>query len=216
MSFEQELEGLLPPDLPHRERVVKLGAWHLDLIVEANQVLNLTRIVGERDAAIKHVLDSVLPWRHFAGARLVVDAGTGAGLPGIPLALVLPETEFVLLESIQKKTRFVESAIEKLGLPNVTALPLRVEDWLKENQADLITARAMAPLERAIPLLSAGLKAGARAILYKGPDVTKEMDEAANEIRKRRVTVREIDRYDLPDNSGTRTLIEVVQGKQDA
>lgn len=216
MTFAEELNQLLPADLPHRERVVALSAHHLDLIVEANRVLNLTRIVGEREAAIKHVLDSVMPWRLFSGAAVVVDAGSGAGLPGIPLALVLPETKFILLESIQKKTRFVEFAIATLGLENATALPVRAEDWLKLNHADIITARAMAPLERAIPLFAPALKQGSRALLYKGPDLEAEIAAAASEIRKRRVSVREILRYTLPDDSGTRTIVEVVQGNQDA
>jgi len=216
MGFSQELERLLPEELPNRGRLVEIAARHLDLIVEANQVLNLTRIVGEREAAIKHVLDSVLPWRLFAGARVVVDAGTGAGLPGIPLAVVFPETQFVLLESVQKKTRFVEGAIAALGLKNVLALPLRAEDWLKANQASVITARAVAPLERAIPLFAQGLREGARALLYKGPDVAREIEAAGLEIRKRRVVVREVLRYELPDDSGTRTIVEVVQREENA
>ena len=216
MTFAEELNQILPADLPHRERVVALTARHLDIIVEANQVLNLTRIVGEREAAIKHVLDSVMPWRLFSGAAVVVDAGTGAGLPGIPLALVLPDTKFVLLESIQKKTRFVDFAITTLGIKNATALPLRAEEWLKLNRADIITARAMAPLARAIPLFAPALKQGSRAFLYKGPDVETEIAAAASEIRKRHLSVREILRYTLPDDLGTRTIVEVVQGNQDA
>ena len=216
MTFFEELNQLLPADLPNRDRVAALSAQHLDLIVEANQVLNLTRILGVREAAIKHVLDSVMPWRLFSGAAVVVDVGTGAGLPGIPLALVLPDTRFMLLESVQKKTRFVEFAIATLGIKNATALPLRAEDWLKLNPADIVTARAMAPLERAIPLFAPALKLGTRALLYKGPDLEKEIAAAANEIRKRNVRVREILRYELPDDSGTRTIVEVVQGNYDA
>ena len=216
MTFAEELNQLLPADLPNRDRVVALSAQHLDLIVEANQVLNLTRILGVREAAIKHVLDSVMPWRLFSGAAVVVDVGTGAGLPGIPLALVLPDTRFMLLESVQKKTRFVDFAIATLGIGNATALPLRAEDWLKLNRADIVTARAMAPLERAISLFAPALKQGTRALLYKGPDLEKEIAAAANEIRKRNVRVREILRYELPENSGTRTIVEVVQGNYDA
>lgn len=213
MSFASELEVLLPDDLPNRGQVIALCSRHLELIVEANQTLNLTRIVSERDAAIKHVLDSVLPWRLFENAAVVADSGTGAGFPGIPLSVVLPGTRFVLLESIQKKTRFVQSAIDALGLKNVTALPLRAEDWLKSNRPALITARAMAPLERAVPLFAPAVRLGARALLYKGPDIEHEIAAASSEIRKRKVEVREIQRYDLPDQAGTRTIVEVVQGK---
>jgi 16S rRNA (guanine527-N7)-methyltransferase len=212
MSFAEHIDQLLPGDLPHREQVVSLCARHLEAIAEINPVMNLTRITSEREAAIKHVLDSLLPWRLFAGATLVVDAGTGAGFPGIPLSIVLPDTRFVLLESIQKKTRFVASVIEQLALPNVEALPLRAEDWLKSHTPTLITARAMAPLERAAPLFSPALHRGARALLYKGPDAPEEIDAASRELRKRRLLAREILRYDLPDQMGQRTLVEMVQG----
>lgn len=216
MTFAQELAGLLPADIPNRDRLVTITAQHLDLIVEANKTLNLTRIVDIREAAIKHVLDSVLPWKLFSGAAVVVDAGTGAGLPGIPLSVVLPQTKFVLLESVQKKTRFVESAIATLGLRNVEAVPLRAEDWLKYHHADIITARAVAPLERAIPLFGPAIQQGSRALFYKGPDVQNEIEIALSETRKRYLTTREILRYELPDSLGTRTIVEVVKGNKDA
>ncbi|MCX6613055.1 MAG: 16S rRNA (guanine(527)-N(7))-methyltransferase RsmG [Acidobacteria bacterium] len=216
MSFANELAGLLPDDLPNRQRVIEVTAQHLELIVEANKTLNLTRILDIREAAIKHVLDSVLPWRLFSGAAVVVDAGTGAGLPGIPLSVVLPQTKFVLLESVQKKTRFVESAIAALGLRNVEALPLRAEDWLKYHHADIITARAVAPLERAIPLFGPAIQQGSRALFYKGPEVQNEIETAMPETRKRYLMAREILRYELPDSLGTRTIVEVVRGNKDA
>src|SRR5689334_7274762 len=93
-AYADELNRVLPADLPHRETVICAASKHLALIVEANRHLNLTRITMPREAAIKHVLDSVMPCQLFPGARHVLDAGTGAGFPGIPLALVLPETRF--------------------------------------------------------------------------------------------------------------------------
>lgn len=206
MSFAQELSGLLPADLPHRETVIRKSAAHLDLIVEANRTMNLTRIVGEREAAIKHVLDSVMPWRLFEGAGVVVDAGTGAGFPGIPLALVLPQTRFVLLESIQKKARFVAAAAEALEVPNVEVHAVRAEDWLKENRANLLTARAVAPLSKALPLFGPALRSGVRALLYKGPDAEQEIAEAT----KGKVSARVVLRYELPEGAGTRTIVEAL------
>jgi 16S rRNA (guanine527-N7)-methyltransferase len=216
MNFEAELESLLPSDLPHRGQVVSFATRHLEMIVEINQVLNLTRIIEAREAVIKHVLDSVIPWRLFAGAKVVVDAGTGAGFPGIPLSIVLPETRFVLIESIQKKTRFVESVIETLGLPNAEALPVRAEEWFKTQRADILTMRAVAPLERAVPLFAPAIKQGTRGLLFKGPDTAAEIAAAEREIHKRGVSVREILRYELPDALGTRTIVEMVQRGKNA
>lgn len=178
--------------------------------MEANRTMNLTRILGEREAAIKHVVDSVMPWQLFKNAKRVADAGTGAGFPGIPLAVVLPETQFFLLESVGKKARFVQSAVAALELPNVAVLPLRAEEWLQKQRVDLITLRAVAPLEKAIPLFANALKEGTRALLYKGPDVENEIEQAREVARQRRVQVRIVERYTLPDGQGSRTIVQLA------
>lgn len=211
MNFVEELERVLPVDLPNRARVVEKAGQHLALIVAANEHLNLTRITSPREAAIKHVLDSVLPWRLFVGAKKVVDAGSGPGFPGVPLSLVLPDVRFVLAESVQKKARFLDAAVEEMGLDNVSVLPQRAEDVLRALKADTVTARAVAPISRAVGLFAPAVKSGTRALFYKGPDVETEIAEAANEIKKHRMFLRVVDRYDLPDGFGTRTVVEMTR-----
>jgi 16S rRNA (guanine527-N7)-methyltransferase len=206
MQFEDELNRILPPGLPHRENVVQGAARHLALIVEANRYLNLTRITSPREAAVKHVLDSVMPWRLFQDAPHVLDAGTGAGFPGIPLALVLPETQFTLAESIQKKARFVGSVLDDLKAPNVEITPRRAE----ELKAGVITARALAPISRVLALFRPSLKTGTRLLLYKGPDAEQEIAEAATEAKKIRARMEVVMRYDLPDSLGTRTIVQIT------
>jgi 16S rRNA (guanine527-N7)-methyltransferase len=153
------------------------------------------------------VLDSVIPWRLFADARHVMDAGTGAGFPGIPLALVLPEVRFNLAESIQKKARFVEAAVETLDLANVTVSPVRAEELLRTQQPGIVTARAVAPLVKALDLFGPALKKGVRLLLYRGPDVAQEIEEAAPMLKKLRAAVEIAMTYELPDAMGTRTVI---------
>lgn len=209
MPFESALAELLPPGLPHRDRVISGCALHLARIVETNQQFNLTRIVEEREAVIKHVIDSVAPWRLFSGAPRIADAGTGAGFPGIPLALIFPEARFTLLESTQKKARFVEAVAAELELTNVRVRPDRAETWLAANKADIVTARAVAPLAKAIELFAPALRGGARLLLYKGPDAESEIAEAKPEIQRRRVAARVCLRYELPEQMGSRTIVEV-------
>jgi 16S rRNA (guanine527-N7)-methyltransferase len=209
VEFEEELAKVLPPDLPRRNIVVEKAARHLKLIVDANEQVNLTRIVSPREAAIKHVFDSIAPWSLFADARHVLDAGSGAGFPGIPLALVLPDTHFTLSESIQKKARCLDQFVDKLELANVDVVPDRAEAILAKLRVDVITARAMAPLTRALPLFAPSFSNGTRALLYKGPDAEAEISEASGEARKRQVRMSVIRRYDLPDELGTRTIIEL-------
>jgi len=205
VSFAEELKVFLPEDVPHRDQLIAKCARHLDLIVEANQQFNLTRILDPREAAIKHTVDSVMPWRRFQKARVVVDAGTGAGFPGIPLAIALPETRFVLLESIQKKARFTAAAAAELDLANVEVRTERAEDWLKQNaKPDLVTARAVAPLIKALPLFASAWKKGSRVLLYKGPDVEAEIQELP---ARQRTQVRILERYELPESMGSRTIV---------
>jgi 16S rRNA (guanine527-N7)-methyltransferase len=209
VTFAEELRTVLPDDLPDRERCIAGAARHLDLIVEINQQFNLTRIVSPREAAIKHVADSLIPWRLFEGADHVADAGSGAGFPGIPLALALPGTRFTLLESTQKKARFIESAARDLALTNVEVRAERAEDWLQTSRPSIVTARAVAPVNRAVALFAASLHGGSRVLLYKGPDVEAEIAEASREAAKRRVGMRVIERYSLPGDLGARTVVEL-------
>jgi 16S rRNA (guanine527-N7)-methyltransferase len=205
VEFEEELGRVLPPDIPHRERLIEKAAEHLRLIAAVNDHMNLTRIMSAREAAIKHVYDSVAPWRHFHGAKRVVDAGTGAGFPGIPLALVLPQIRFALTESIQKKARFVDSAVDSLELANVHVVAQRAEEQALVCRPEIITARALAPIARILELFRKPMKEGARLLLYKGPNVEEELAEA----RKHRVSAEVLCRYELPDGCGSRTLLEL-------
>jgi 16S rRNA (guanine527-N7)-methyltransferase len=211
--FAEELATVLPGDLPHRETVVAKAARHLDLIVEANQHFNLTRITTPHEAAVKHVLDSVYAWRFFSAAKHVMDAGSGAGFPGIPLALVLPEVRFTLAESIHKRARFLEAVVDALDLPNVDVVPERAETVLRQRYTiRIITARAVAPISRLIPLFAPAFKNGARALFFKGPDVESEMHEALGEARRLKLRMRIVEHYELPGHMGCRNIVELSSG----
>lgn len=205
MQFEEELARVLPPDIPHRLRLIDKAAQHLRLICSANEYMNLTRIVSPHEAAIKHVYDSVAPWRHFSGAGRVLDAGTGAGFPGVPLAIVLPDTRFTLAESIQKKARFVDSVVESLELTNVRIMADRAEANVNSERPEIITARAVAPIHRLLNLFGRVLRQGSQLLLYKGAEVESELQEA----QQHNVSAQVLCRYELPDGLGSRTLIRV-------
>jgi 16S rRNA (guanine527-N7)-methyltransferase len=209
VSFEQPLSQVIPHDLPHRDELITKGARHLELVVEANKVMNLTRIVDPLEAAVKHVLDSVTPWRRLAGMKTVLDAGTGAGFPGLPLAIVLPHVHFVLSESVQKKARFVTSAVEALGLANVTVTAERAESYLGKKHAQIVLARAVAPIAKAAELFAPALRKGVVLLLYKGPDVAAEIEEAEPLLKRARLSARIVERYQLSHEMGARTLVEL-------
>ncbi len=203
--YEEELDSLLPPDVPHRSRLIEKSAEHLRLISAANEYMNLTRLSNPREAAVKHVLDSVLPWTFFQNARRVLDVGTGAGFPGVPLSIVLPEIRFVLSESIGKKARFVDAAVESLALSNVEVSSERAETLAQSLRPEIITARAVAPMHRLVPLFRRALLKGSRLLLYKGPDVLSEIADFQTDS----LCAEIIFRYDLPYELGSRTLISL-------
>jgi 16S rRNA (guanine527-N7)-methyltransferase len=142
---EQLVAGLQTLNLlADAEKVERLLAF-IALIEKWNKAYNLTAIRKRTDMVSLHLLDSlaIVPYLH--GAR-IIDIGTGAGLPGIPLAIYVPERHFVLLDSNQKKTRFVQQAVLELKLKNVEVLHSRAEDYRPEQPFDTVLARAFAAL----------------------------------------------------------------------
>lgn len=121
---------------------------YLQLLQKWNKPFNLTAIKKAEDMIPKHLMDSLSVLAHLGGARRVCDVGTGAGLPGIPLAVCCPETEFVLLDSNGKKTRFLHQVRRHLNLNNVTIVEGRAEDYQPDIGFDAVLSRAFADLMR--------------------------------------------------------------------
>ena len=135
--YDLELEEILGGDNLLMEYVTELMNW--------NRVYNLTSVRKPADIVTRHVLDSLTILPHLRGDR-ILDIGTGAGLPGIPLAIACPEREFVLLDSSSKKLRFVRQTLGILGLDNITLEDARVEEYQPERLFDTITCRAFSDL----------------------------------------------------------------------
>ena len=121
---------------------------YLQLLQKWNKPFNLTAIKKAEEMIPKHLMDSLSVLAHLGGARRICDVGTGAGLPGIPLAVCCPETEFVLLDSNGKKTRFLHQVRRHLNLNNVTIVEGRAEDYQPDIGFDAVLSRAFADLMR--------------------------------------------------------------------
>jgi 16S rRNA (guanine527-N7)-methyltransferase len=166
-----------------------LLARYLDLLLDANQRMNLTRITDRAAAEVQHVGDALtlLPLLPPDPHRLA-DVGTGGGVPGIPLAIARPDAQVVLVESTKKKAAFLVSAVEALGLSNVTVSDARAEEAGQSPQFretfDVATARAVATLdwlaEWCLPLVK--LKTG-KVLAMKGARVAEELPAAAKAIK---------------------------------
>lgn len=157
----------------------RLLDW-LALLTKWNAAFNLTAIRQPQEMVIKHLLDSLViqPWIDAAD---ILDVGTGAGLPGIPLALLNPQRHFTLLDSNGKKTRFIVQSKLALGLENVEVIHGRIEDHAKARQHELIVSRAFSSLQDFVALASPALKPGGRLLAMKGqlPDAELSAPEVA-------------------------------------
>jgi len=179
-TFAQDVAAELAPHLlPGTSPAV---AEHLgrfcELLREANERLNLTRITDARGMALLHVVDALTLLPLVRDARTLADLGSGGGVPGIPLALARPELRVALLESRGKKAAVLESLVAELGLaPRVAVAAVRGEAWLAENKVDLLVARAVGRTPAVLELLSPVRKGFRRLVLMKGPTVDEELAE---------------------------------------
>jgi len=139
----------------------------LDELERWNAAYNLTSIRGREDEITHHLLDSLSVHQHLQGAR-IADVGTGAGFPGLPLAVANPQRQFTLIDSAGKKVRFVAHAARVLGLGNVEAVHSRVEDLPVGEPFDTVTARAFAALPDLLGSVRALCGPGTRVLAMKG------------------------------------------------
>lgn len=122
---------------------------YIDLVSKWNRVYNLTAVRGRRNMLTRHLLDSLTVLPHLCGVR-ILDIGTGAGLPGIPLALAAPQLQLVLLDSNAKRIRFLRQCVADLGLDNVTPVQSRVEEYRSQEKFDTLVSRAYTTLDAMI------------------------------------------------------------------
>ena len=161
------ISGLKTLNLSFKPEQIEQLLGFIKLIAKWNKAYNLTAVRNNEDMARLHILDSLAILPHIEGKR-VIDIGTGAGLPGIPLAIFLPEVEFVLLDSNAKKTRFVQQVILELKLKNVSVIHSRVEDYQPKLGFDIITTRAFTNLADMVKMTAHLLSPNGVLLAMKG------------------------------------------------
>jgi 16S rRNA (guanine527-N7)-methyltransferase len=186
------VSGLDALNLPHTPEQIEKLLDFIKLIAKWNKAYNLTAVRNNEDMARLHILDSLAILPHIEGKR-VIDIGTGAGLPGIPLAICLPEVEFVLLDSNAKKTRFVQQVILELKLKNVSVIHSRAEDYQPEHGFDIIITRAFASLPDIMKLTAHLLSPNGVLLAMKGQIPEAELADINTQTMLIPIKVPEVD-----------------------
>lgn len=193
------------------------------LVLETNKHTNLTRITDDRDAVFKHFIDSltVLQTGLVAPDSRVVDVGTGAGFPGIPLKIARPNLRLTLIDSTLKRVRFLQEVVKAMGWRDVEAVHGRAERLGRDKpwtgRFDVAVARAVARLDRLGPLCLPFVRPGGYFIAMKGPDMDEELRQGEAALKNAGGRVVDVVELQLPEGMGRRTLVVVAkQGRRAA
>ncbi|MBQ2740895.1 MAG: 16S rRNA (guanine(527)-N(7))-methyltransferase RsmG [Clostridia bacterium] len=186
------------------------------LLLEYNTRYNLTTILEEKDMFYKHFLDSVAGEKFFPKNAKVIEIGSGAGFPSMPLKLLRDDLSFTLVESVGKKCEFLHAVVDKLGLSNVNIYSKRAEDLARESihreKYDIATARAVARMNTLSEYCLPFVRVGGAFVAYKSGDTT-EIEEAKSAYKTLGAKIKTLVKYELPEGYGERTLavVEKIQ-----
>ena len=177
-------------------------------LIEYNKIVNLTAITERDEVYIKHFLDSCLAQEFIPVNARLVDIGTGAGFPGVPLKIIRNDLDVILVDSLNKRINFLNQLKQKLNI-EYTAMHSRAEELCKAEREsfDVCVSRAVSKLntlcEYCLPLI----KVGGILIAYKGSSVQDEIDQSSNALKILGGEIREIKKFNLPNNMGERNLV---------
>lgn len=179
------LKGLFDKyNIKHNTQMLSQLNMFYEMVIEKNKQFNLTAITQKDEFATKHILDSVLPNTLIPNGATVIDVGAGAGFPSIPLKIIRPDINIVMLDSLNKRVNFLNEVVTKLNLQNAVAVHERAEDYALKNREcfDVAISRAVASLNTLSEYCLPFVKIGGSFVALKGSSHKEELALAQNAI----------------------------------
>ena len=190
---------------------------YMNLMLEWNKKINLTSITDEEDIIIKHFVDSLSINKYLVKNKNVMDVGTGAGFPGIPLKICNEETEFILVDSLNKRINFLEEVKQKLNINKLELIHSRIEDLAKgikyREKVDIVVSRAVANLSVLSEYMLPFVKVGGICICMKGPNIDDELENSKNAMKILGGKIEKVENLALP-GSLERNIIIIRKEKE--
>ena len=200
------------------EEQIKSFEKYMNLLLEWNEKINLTAITQPDEVKLKHFVDSLTVLKYINDDDKVIDIGTGAGFPGIPLKIMKGNTKITLLDSLNKRINFLNIVIETLILRNIQAIHGRAEEIarnkLYREKYDVTVSRAVANLSTLSEYMLPFVKVGGKCICMKGANVNEEIEKAKNAIKELGGEIERVDNFYLSDNDNERNIIIIRKVKE--
>ena len=215
MDFKQKLNEF---DIKINDEQIKSFEKYMNLLLEWNEKINLTAITQPEEVKLKHFVDSLTVLKYINDDDKVIDIGTGAGFPGIPLKIMKGNTKITLLDSLNKRINFLNIVIETLNLRNIQAIHGRAEEIarnkLYREKYDVAVSRAVANLSTLSEYMLPFVKVGGKCICMKGANVNEEKEKAENAIKELGGEIERVDNFYLSDNDNERNIIIIRKVKE--
>lgn len=194
---------------------------YMEGILKWNEKINLTAITDKYEFIEKHFIDSVLCWNfnEYRNADTIIDVGTGAGFPGIPLAILSPDKEFILVDSLRKRLNVIDQLAAECNIDNISTVHGRAEELARNKKYrerfDICVSRAVANLAVLCEYTLPFIKKGGYLLAYKGPDATEELARASKAVKVLGGKFKEIKQVDLEGFKHNIVIIEKVKETPD-
>ena len=185
---------------------------YYNFLISENEKYNLTAITNYEDVIKKHFIDSVIPYKLIEKNAKIIDVGTGAGFPGVPLKILRPDLDVTLIDSLNKRINFLNQLIEKLQLKNIRAYHFRAEDFCVKNREkfNYSMSRAVARTNILSEYLLPFIKKGGYALFYKSQDIEEELKEGEKAITILGGKLQKIENFDIDGNKRSIVFVKKI------